>query len=826
MDGQYGTSGHHPNPAMWWDAAVLLVAVAAGALTMAVLAVLQPNLPTRVPPVVAWVAVAGGAVAMALADTAPTGWEPFDLMLRAAFGALVPLAASRAGTLSTSWLLLVSVVTLLIADAPGAPVAAVAAGAFWALSAAAATTPAMAALAAAAGVAPLAHLDWPVATGAGGAALALATLPVLVVGLARAHRPLRGRIVLTLTVIVVLLGLGAVAGLFAALSARTDIDRAVNFATTGIDQLGDDDDEARANLRDAAGAFASAEEDLTSWWAKPALAVPGVAQQARAVATMASAGADLARTAADASEEADVESIRPRDGRVDLDAVAALQEPLDRSVRSLRTADDRLDRVDTPLLVTPLADRLETLRREVDDALGSAELAVEVVDAVPELLGGDGLRRYFVAFQNSAELRGDGGFIGNWAEVTADGGELTLTRSGRSRDLFEVARATPGDPIEGEEEALAAWGPIITDWVNVNFTPDHPTVGRFIAQLYPRSGGAPVDGVIAITPAALSGFLDLTGPIEAPGYPEALSSENAARILQHEQYLEFPQDRGEDREAFLGDIVEILFDRLTTGELPGPQAITEALGPAVDARHLQLWSPDEASQQLFRRLGATGELRNEAPGTFGVFTQNFGGNKIDWFLHRQIDHEVEWDPDSGAVEGTITVQLRNDAPAAGLPRSVIGWGGDEVTGAQPVADGENFMQLSIYSTVPIEDVTVDGAPVEFGQYQEQGSDVVRLYVAVPSESARDVVASLRGVVEPSARYVVRALRQPTVNPDDITSTVRVTDGWRIDDVTPGGLGRDDNVALTRGNALEPFQMVVDVERPAAELTLLERLRQG
>lgn len=805
---------------------MLLVAVAVGALTMAVLAVLQPMLPTRLPPVLVRVAAAAGALAVGIADTAPTGWEPFDLALRVAFGALVPIAASRAGTVTTTWLLLVSVTALLLADAPGALVAGVAAGAFWALAAAGVTTPATASLAAAAGIGPLAHLDWPALTGTSAASVALASAPVLLVGLVRTGRPARGRIVVALVCVVVLLGLGAAAGLMAALSARTDIDRAVDFATTGIDQLGDDDEGARANLRDAAGAFASAEEDLTSWWARPALAVPGVAQQARAVATMASAGADLARTAADASADADVESIRPRDGHIDLDAVLALQEPLERSVRSLRTADGRLDGVDTPLLLPPLADRLATLRDEVDEALASADLAASVVEVVPEILGRDGLRRYFVAFQNSAELRAGGGFIGNWAEVTADRGELTLTRSGRSRDLFTVAREVEGNPIEGEEEVLSAWGPIITDWVNVNFTPDHPTVGRLIAQLYPQSGGKEVDGVIAITPPALAGFLQLTGAIEAPGYPEALTAESAARILLHEQYLTFPQDQGEDREAFLGEVVEILFDRLTSGELPGPQAIADALGPAVEARHLQMWSPHATAQQLFGLLGATGDIRSEAAGVFGVFAQNFNGNKIDWFLHREIHHDVEWDPASGAVEGTISVQLRNDAPATGLPGSVIGWGGDPGTGSRPVPDGENFMQLNLYSSLPIEEVTVDGVPVEFGRYREQDHELVRTYVAVPSQSVREVVATIRGVVQPSARYVAHALRQPTVNPDEIRSTVRVADGWAIEDITGGGLGGDDNVALSRGNALEPFQLVVDVDRSARELTLLDRLRAG
>lgn len=803
---------------------MLLVAVAAGAIAAALLAVLQPALPTRLPPVLVWVAAAAGAIAVGLADTAPTGWEPFDLLLRASFGAIVPIAAARAGTVATAWLGIVATATLLVADAPGAAVAGVAAGALLALAAAAVTTPAALAIAVAAAVGPLAHADWPLATGASAAAVAVGTAPLLLVGLARTRSPLRGRIVLATAVVVVLLGLGAVAGLVAALSARTDIDRAVDLATDGLDRLGDDDERARSDLLDAAGAFESAQDTLTTWWARPALLVPAVAQQTRAVSTMASAGADLARTAADASAEADVDSIRPVDGRVDLEALAALAEPLDRSVSALRQADRRLVEVESPVLLGPIAERLTDLRSEVELALESADLAAHAVEVAPGLLGADGPRRYFLAFQNPSEQRGNGGFMGNWAEIVADGGELTLARTGRSRDLFSVAPPFSERPIDGEDEALAVWGDQVADWRSINFSPDHPTVSRLISQLYPKSGGAEVDGVIAMTPVALAGFLELTGPIQAPGYEEPLTPDNVARILLHEQYLTFPQERGDDREEFLSDVVETVFDQLTSGEIPGPRVIARELGSAVHGQHLQLWSSHDREQSLFQRLDVTGSAERDRTDSFGVVTQNGGGNKIDWFLHREIVHNVEWDPATGAVEGTITVRLRNEAPDAGLPSSIIGWGGDPGDGSNPIADGENVMLVTLYSTFPIEQVTIDGGVVDVTSRDELGHRSVQVGVLVPSRSVREVVASVRGVAAPSATYTVRPLRQATINPDQVTSTVRVADGWEVDDVVGGEASADGKVVLTSTNADPTRAMSVTVVPTGDELTLLDRLR--
>ena len=790
---------------------------------MAVLAVLQPTLPTRVPPVLVWVAAAAGAVAVGIADTAPTGSEPFDLVLRVGFGALVPLAAARAGTVATCWLLLVAVATLFIAfDAPYAVVAGVAAGAFWALAAAGSTTPASTAVAAAAGFAPLAYVDWPLATGASAGAAALAATPVLLVGLTRTRRPTRGRIVVSLAGIIVLLALGAVAGVLAALSARPDIDRAVELATDGIDQLGDDDESARANLRDAAGAFASAEEDLTAWWARPALIVPGVAQQARAVSTMASAGADLARTAADASDDADLESVRPRNGRVELAALAGLQDPLDRSVRSLRSADSRLDDVASPLLLPPLADRLETLRDEVAEARSSADLAAAAVAVAPDLLGADGPRRYFVSFQNPAEQRGNGGFMGNWAELTADDGVLSLTRSGRIRDLREAQER--GAEVDGEEEIQRVYGLAARTWGLVNFSPDNPSVSRMIAQLYPQSGGAELDGVLTMTPAALAGFLELTGPVEVEGYPQQLTSENVERIMLHEQYLEFSQETNDQRTDFLADAVETVFDRLLSIDLPGPAAIAEELGPTVTSRDLQLWSRHDAEQQLFARIGADGDVSRDQVDSVGVVTQNYNGNKIDWFLHRDVSYDAAWDPETGAVTGTLRAAIENRAPASGLPPSVIGWGGDLSAGQRPVGDGENLMAVTLYSTLPIERVRVDGLEVAFDSVDELGHRTARFFLSVPPQGRRVVIADVAGEVIAGNRYVVRALRQPAANPDVIDVRLSVPDGWTL---SGPGEARNSGV-LELETRFEPTRRAVleaDVARSGGgDRSLLERLR--
>ena len=94
----------------------------------------------------------------------------------------------------------------------------------------------------------------------------------------------------------------------------------------------------------------------------------------------------------------------------------------------MRSREPRADLadIDSPWLVGLLATKLDTLDAKVARGRVTPETARLAVEVVPKLLGGDGDRRYFVAFQTPAELRGDGGLIGNFAEITYHNGDISL----------------------------------------------------------------------------------------------------------------------------------------------------------------------------------------------------------------------------------------------------------------------------------------------------------------------------------------------------------------------------------------------------------------
>jgi hypothetical protein len=185
-------------------------------------------------------------------------------------------------------------------------------------------------------------------------------------------------------------------------------------------------------------------------------------------------------------------------------------------------------------------------------------------------------------------------------------------------------------------------------------------------------------------------------------------------------------------------------------------------------------------QRLFQDLGATGAVPELRGDSIGVVHQNYAGNKIDWFLTRSLSYEVDWDPATGAVVGDLEVVLTNAAPAAGLPDSVIGFGGDEENNQTPTSPGENRMELSIYSAFPLESLTLDGAPLGAIHGREAGRHVYRTFVSLPAGTSRTVAARARGAIEPGAAYRLDPVWQPVVTPDGLDLRLQVPAGWHFE----------------------------------------------
>src|SRR5262249_57926355 len=113
-----------------------------------------------------------------------------------------------------------------------------------------------------------------------------------------------------------------------------------------------------------------------------------------------------------------------------------------------------------PWRVAPVADGVDGVRAEVAGARPDADRAADAVRVLPAIFGADRPTHWLVAFVTPAEGRGRTGFMGNFAELTASGGKVDMTRFGRAAELEAGGTPGPARQITGPTDSPGRLGKV------------------------------------------------------------------------------------------------------------------------------------------------------------------------------------------------------------------------------------------------------------------------------------------------------------------------------------------------------------------------------
>lgn len=714
-------------------------------------------------------------VSVGFAGAAPTGSPAVDVLLSMATGFVVTTACARARR--WTWPILAGVAVVLAGGLWPTVLALVALGS--ALHAAAFTTRRDRLTGALIGALSVQALFRGTAIEAHGVSALIGTVACILV-LFSAYRTFgrrsRTRVRQAVYFVAAVAILGVVGLGVSVLAAKNDIDNGVSRSRAGLEAARAGNQEvAQEQWAKAGNAFSAADAALDNPWLKIAYVVPIVSQHARAISTTAHHGAEVATAAARAADVAPYRDLRSSDGRLNLPLIREMYEPIAETAAAMEAADTGTRKISSPWLLPQLSNQLATFDTELRDAMPEAIRARDALAVAPELLGGNGTRRYLVLFGTPSESRGLGGFIGSWAELDVTDGSFELARHGKVEDLND---ATPyeGRKIVGQEEYLSRYGYLQPARYiqNVSASPDFPTVADVAQQLYPQAGGTKVDGTFYVDPFALQAFLELTGPIQVEGIPQPLTGENAAQFLIHDQYLQFPDN--EHRDDLLSDVSEATFDALTSRDLPTIAAISDTLSPMVHQKRLLFTVDDPAADRFLAGIGMRGALPAPDGSDFlSIRSANGSGNKIDYYLRRAVEYSSRVDPTTGRTLSTATVTLTNTAPTSGAPAYVLG-NQDLVNDLpDPRPMGSNTVVLSVYSPLRPTALTIDGTSAGIQVESELGYTVSTVSITIPSGASKTLVFSLEGTLSATRNHRLTLDSQPLVAPDESTLRVRPLD---------------------------------------------------
>ncbi len=744
-------------------------------------------------------ALAAGATA-----PSPTGTAILDAAICASAAAIITLAAANSRRWTWVWLGAVALAGA-IGSGPWVVAAAVALGAAVIGIFEKQTHPALGAFVGAVAGVTLLHLDTDLPDRVPTLLALLAVAPPLASAYRlskRRHRRLINRIALGVAAFVLIAGAGFALG---ALQARAALDDAVTTSQDALEALRSGEQERAGQLfAQAEAEFADAGSALTAPWALPARIVPVAGHQAAAATVVAEQGEALAASASETATTAPYATLRAVDGGVDLAVVRSFQEPVAAAAAQLDASLGELQSVQSDWLLPQLAEPLDDFIGEIEETLPDAEMASSTLDALPSILGGEGPRRYFVAFANPAEARFQGGFTASYAELLADNGKVTLERSGPIRDLIDADGSegrTLGD-LRVYDERYSRWS-VTRFFQNVTASPDWGVNAEVIGQLYPQAGGSEIDGAIYVDPAGLAALLELTGPVQVPELGRTLDAAGVEEFLTKGQYTDPAILEDPDRQTALVGAGDAMFDSLLSEELPTPRVIGEVLAPAVEQGHLLFTSFDPDDDEFLGELGSTGAfVDREGTDWLSVRSSNGAANKLNAYTSRDVAYDVTIDPEAQSLEATLTVTIRNDAPI-GLPAYVSG-------NQRGLPEATDVHHLAVFTPHAIVSATRDGQPVAVESQREYGGQVYSSNLVIPAGSETTLVYRFEGSLRDPDTYRFVYDHQALLTPDalrigvrsagagtSVTSADMETTGDEVSLVTDASVDRAVEATITR-----------------------------
>ena len=392
----------------------------------------------------------------------------------------------------------------------------------------------------------------------------------------------------------------------------------------------------------------------------------GVREAAAAVDT-------LAQDAVVPAASLNLDVLKPVDGRVDLAAVTAAAETVERAASAVDEASAGLNSVDRGALIDEVGggiDRIEEALVRARDLLGPAK---EITGVLPGMLGADGPRDVLLLFQNNGEVMPRGGTVGSLAQLHIENGAITLAAQSSAAPIDIPMYEEDIVPIAADVRATYPFG-LGRYAQSLTRTPRFSLTSEIAKEMWKRTHGVQVDAVVAIDTVALSYFLDATGPIDLPGGLQ-LTSANAVPLLLGDLYQTFePEEVDAINQAFAG----MTMSKLMSGSV-GVRELVTVLTRAAEEHRILVRSDRPAEQELVKDSLFEGEppsVDDEADG-FGIYFIDFTPSKMQRFMTQRVDLSQAVCAADGLRHVRVSVALGNSVDPAvvdGLPEYVTGGG--------------------------------------------------------------------------------------------------------------------------------------------------------
>ncbi|ORV04142.1 hypothetical protein AWB94_22995 [Mycolicibacterium canariasense] len=453
------------------------------------------------------------------------------------------------------------------------------------------------------------------------------------------------------------------------------------------------------------------------------------------------------------------------DGRIDVQLLRSAEPQLAEIAANAGRLEAETQAIADPGYVPMLRDARAKLQEQTADITTTLHNTALAAQLVPSMMGADGPRTYFMGFQTNAEARGTGGLLGGFGILRLDNGAAKVDTLAANTELSGSSALVDLGPEYAQQYGFT--NPF-TDFRNSNLSAHFPYAAQIWKAMWAHDSGMNVDGVIALDPVALSYVLGAVGPVTMPD-GEVITEANVIELTESTAYQRFPNDPVA-RKKYLQDIAGEVVEKMT-GPVPAPRQLLDALGRAVGERRIAVWSATPAEQELLEKTSLAHIIPEDAAPYAGVVINNLGGNKLDYYLRREIEYTADG-CDGQTRKSAVSIRLSSTAPGDSLPDYVAGAAGllPNLPIDIPRATMVTSVRLITTTDAKLVSVTANGQRIPAVKRTERGHPSLEVQVIIPPGQSGDLVFHLS---EPTAAGSARVPVQPLL--DNVVPTVSVPD---------------------------------------------------
>lgn len=252
-----------------------------------------------------------------------------------------------------------------------------------------------------------------------------------------------------------------------------------------------------------------------------------------------------------------------------------------------------------------------------------------MVQAMPKLLGQDGLRTYLLVAQTTSEQRSGGGLVGSLGTMQVDNGNISVGEFHSNKEFVALGESATAEEHDVFSDPLY----FSFDVRDLFAVPDFSRTAEMLNTVWQRSEYAcDIDGVIAIDPLFIQEMVRINGDITLDN-GQVLTGDNTAEFMLNGIYKAFDPDTQDMYFEYVASaVMDGAFSNMTMDKM---MQIAQAMGTLAEGRHFYAYTFHEDEAEYFQGAGfAKNAPDSETDPEVGIYMNEQNASKLGWYLRR------------------------------------------------------------------------------------------------------------------------------------------------------------------------------------------------